>query len=115
MIAIDRADMVAAGQVGLMAACGVATLLCGLGFVILTGANLILILRLLLVGFAWPGATAADLGLALLVPAAWFLACRGIVTGMNAVYDPSIRATLVLLAQCGGVTGMVMLLIGGIW
>jgi hypothetical protein len=101
-LAVDRAGLVAVGQVGLMLVSGVATALAIIAFLTLMVMCALLLLSILLgirQEMVWDGPL--GIPMLLLLPTAWLGACWTIVQGLQAIYDPGLIRTARLVAQCG--------------
>jgi len=106
---------IAIAQVAMMPVIFVNTLLCTLAFVIFTGLAIVTVIGILF--FVFPSSTLqfADILFAIVSLLLWGVACSGVVLGLSAASDPTLRRTAIIIAHTGICWAGLAILFGKLW
>ena len=107
--------LAAVAQVAMMPLLLLATLISTVSFVVFTGVAIILAIGLLLLGLPKSEMLLQGAAIAAGAVVVWIMACRGVVVGMQSIFDPDVKA-LGITSCYAAIAGIGLIaLFGSLW
>ncbi|WP_140419255.1 hypothetical protein [Sphingobium sp. Z007] len=115
MSLLRSSTWIATAQVAMMPVIFVTTLLCTMAFVVFTALAIVAAIGILF--FTVPSSTLqfVDILFATASLLLWGVACSGVVLGLSAVSDPTLRRTAIIIAHAGICWADLAILFGKLW
>ncbi len=112
---LSRATLVAIGQVALLPLVMLATMICVLAFILFTSVALFIAFWLLFSGRSGQAMAWSDIWMGIGALLSWFLSCRGIMAGWDAMFDLAPKGVGIAFVHAAVSAAACTYLLGTLW